>query len=161
MSAFFKRFARDSSGAVLVEAAIVLPVLVTLGFLTFEFSNVFFEHQIVTSGVRDAARYLARVTDPANAAAQSNAKQLAVYGDIGGSTPRVTGWTVGNVSVALARVPNPVDSATGAPDYRGPNPLYIVTVTSTFTYSQIGVLTAFGFTLPKVEVSHSERSIGG
>ena len=52
---------RDDEGSVLIEATILMPFLVTLMFGLFEFSWYFHKQQLVESGVRDAARYLARV----------------------------------------------------------------------------------------------------
>jgi Flp pilus assembly protein TadG len=52
---------RDDEGSVLIEATILMPFLVTLMFGLFEFSWYFHKQQLVESGVRDAARYMARV----------------------------------------------------------------------------------------------------
>ena len=171
------RVACDSSGAALPEAALTLPMLVTLSFLTWEFSNVFLQHHTVTTGVRDASRYLARAPssgipcDGTDANWSTNvgyAKDIAVCGDIpsvGTVCPsatfksRVPGWTTGNVSVATTAVSNQNGAYGGASE--GYTSVYVVTVTSTFTYVPIGILTAFGFTAPAVTVSHAERCIGG
>jgi len=79
------------SGAALVEAAVVLPVFLTLVGGIYEFGFFLFQEQLVNSGVRDAARYLALTVDPTGNANQSNAKNLAVNGSISGGTPRLPG----------------------------------------------------------------------
>jgi Flp pilus assembly protein TadG len=151
----------EETGVAAVEAALVVPVLVLFGFGVLEFSNGFFDHQQVTTGVRDAARYLARVSDPTDATSQGYAKNLAVSGAIAGGKARVAGWTVANVTIAIANVANPINPATGELTYRGANPLKIVTVSTSFPYRQMGFLTAFGLATPPLTVAHSERWIGG
>src|SRR3954447_20592055 len=101
---------RDDEGSVLVEATILMPFLVTLMFGLFEFSWYFQKQQLVESGVRDAARYLARTapettppTDPCSLTTpvdfKARAKNIAVTGAATtGGTPRVPGWTVGSVT---------------------------------------------------------------
>ena len=42
----------------------MVPVLFTLMFGVLEFSYYFYQQHLVSTGVRDAARYLARVQDP-------------------------------------------------------------------------------------------------
>jgi Flp pilus assembly protein TadG len=146
------KFAEDETGAAAVEAAIVMPVLLFLAFGTIEFSNAYWDHQLISTGVRDAARYLARVNDPTDGAAQARAQNIAVHGNASGTGPlRVTGFTT--VTVA------PVPIGNAARTYRGPNPIYIVTVSTTTTYQQFGMLTALGLTPPTFTISHSERSI--
>jgi Flp pilus assembly protein TadG len=48
----------------LLEGTIVVPVLFALVLGTLAFSYFFYQQHLVSTGVRDAARYLAR-TDPA------------------------------------------------------------------------------------------------
>src|SRR5579859_6078356 len=81
-----------NSGAALVESAVILPVFLTLVGGVYEFGFFLYQEQLVTSGVRDAARYLALTVDPASNTNQSNAKNLAVSGSISGGTPRIVGW---------------------------------------------------------------------
>ena len=166
MAGFLKKLIRDDLGAALVEAAVTFPVLITLGAGVFEFSNAFYAHQEITTGVRDAARYLARAElrtaattcDAAITAATAGAKNLAVYGNIGGSGyARVQGWTTGMVAVTSTDVAN-----TGTPPpYRGPNPVCIVNVAAAVPYPQFGLLTYLGVAVPTFNLAHSERWIGG
>jgi Flp pilus assembly protein TadG len=169
MAGFLKKLIRDDRGAALVEAAVTFPVLIILGAGVFEFSNAFYAHQEITTGVRDAARYLARAElsnpapttcDAAIAAAAAGAQNLAVYGNIsGGGNARVQGWTTGMVTVTSTDVANaPVG---GIPPYRGPNPLCIVNVAAAVPYPQFGLLTYLGVAVPTFNLAHSERWIGG
>jgi Flp pilus assembly protein TadG len=170
MVSLLKRLIREDRGTAVLEAAVVFPLLMTLGFGAFEFSNAFFEHQEITTGVRDAARYLAReATTAANPtcgtaipASQGLAQNLAVYGNIAGSTPaRVPTWTTGEVAITVTTQANPIDPNTSEPTYRGPDPLCIITVKATVPYPQLGFMGAIGLTAPTFTVAHFERWIGG
>ena len=61
ISSRLKRFRRDEEGVALVEFGIFLPLFLLSFFVIVEFSRVFFSYQGAVVGVRDAARYLARV----------------------------------------------------------------------------------------------------
>src|SRR5262245_48992367 len=107
-----QRLGSDQQGAALVEFAVVLPFLVFLGLGAFEFGCALYGHHVITTGLRHAARHLARLRDPI--ASEAAGKQLAVYGQIGGSTKRVSWWNVGDITVSVATIANPVDPDTGA-----------------------------------------------
>src|SRR5512134_481275 len=150
-----KQLWADRRGASLVEFTVVMPFLVLLGFGTFEYGSALYGHHMVTTGLRDAARYLARVDDPTSSAEQDRAKQLAVFGQIGGSTKRVSWWNTGDVSVTTAAIANPINSSTGYRTYRGPDPIPVVRVSTTATFPGFGLLAVLGLgpTLP-INVFH-------
>src|ERR1700731_4173050 len=79
-------------GTAMVETAIILPVFLTLVGGVYEFSFFLYQEQLATSGVRDAARYLALTADPSNPSYQTDARNLAVTGSIDGGSHRVSGW---------------------------------------------------------------------
>src|SRR5919198_6006884 len=124
-----KKLSNDRQGAALVEFTVVLPFLLVLGFGVFEFGNLLYGYHLINTGIEDAARYLSRVDDPNAKAAQ--AKELAVYGQIGGSSKRVAWWNVGDITVAVTPIANPVDPGTGTRTYRGPDPIQVVRVSTT------------------------------
>ena len=148
----------DRAGTALVEFTIVVPFLLVLGLGMIEFGNVLYRHQLILTGVRDAARYLSRVDDP-NALA-TDARQLAVYGEIGGSTNRVSWWNVGDVSVAVTAIDNSVNPDTGARAYRGGDQILIVRVSTTATYPGVGLLGFLGLgSSLSFSAFHEERVI--
>lgn len=152
----------DTDGSALVEAAIVLPVLIPLTLGALEFSWYFQGQQMVESGVRDAARYLARVhdiqegTNPcSNAADVADAQNIAVYGNAtAGTTARVSGWTAGNVTIACPSVSNSTSA------YTGPTTIYLVSVTTSFPDPALGFFASLGLSTPNLSASHTERSTG-
>jgi Flp pilus assembly protein TadG len=145
---------RDKNGSALVEATVVVPVLFTLTFGVYEFSWVFYNHQLVSAGIRDAARYAAKWPDPCNGTVVTDAQNLAATGQVtSGGTARVSGWSAGSVSVACASIDN------SAGTYRGGTTITVVTVSTTFADPSLGFFPYLGFTAPSIAVSHSERAI--
>ncbi len=154
---------RNIGGAAMVEMAMVTPVLIVLGLGTFEFGNYFYNHHIVTTGIRDAARYLARFDDPIAQSAQG--RQLAVTGEIAGGQQRIAWWNAVDVSVSLRNIANPLDPNTGERPYRvrygGGNQLSIVQVGTNVSYGGLGFLNVLGLGASmNITVTHEERVIG-
>lgn len=56
-----KRFQRAEEGAILVEFALVLPLMLLFFAIMIESAHTFWNYQVAVSGVRDASRYLGRV----------------------------------------------------------------------------------------------------
>ena len=136
-------FWTDRHGASMVETAIMLPVVMLLGMGAVEFSRGLQQYHEIVTGVADAARYLSHTADPATSA--TYAKQIAVYGQIGGSTKRVSWWSVGDVTVTIRTIANTRNATTGVRTYRGPDPIKIVKVSTTATYPGFGFLKFLGF----------------
>src|SRR3954465_3090483 len=97
----------DDRGSALLEGAIVTPFLVVLCFGVYEYSWYFYRQHLVSTGVRDAARYLSRTAfNPcSDATTVAKAKDLATTGL--SSNPvkdRVPGWTAAQVTVSCVPV---------------------------------------------------------
>jgi Flp pilus assembly protein TadG len=130
MIARLRLFLTDQIGAAAAEMALILPLVMVMLFAAFEGAYyIICEHQVVT-GVRNAARYAARLdfsqySCPAATFSGSTAtiQNLARTGQLAGGTARVQGWVNGDITV---------------------------TVTCT---SQNGIYTAVGNYAPKVRVS--------
>ena len=85
-------------GAVILEFALLLPLLLVMTFIVTEFGRAIMQYDALTKSVRDAARYLS-VQLPGTHTAE--ARNLVVYGNPGGTgAPLVSGLT-------LAQVPEP------------------------------------------------------
>ena len=103
-----KSFGSDQSGAAAAEMALILPLALALLFTTFEGAYYMIcEHQVI-KGVRNAARYAARLdlsnytcpggTFNGNTATVQN---LTRTGALTGGTAMVQGWVNSNVTVAV------------------------------------------------------------
>jgi hypothetical protein len=151
---------KNDRGASLVEMTLVTPLLISLAFGFIEFGTAFYQYQLMTTGIKDAARYLARVDDPI--AEQAKGKELAVYGAIGGTTKRVPWWDVSVVDVTLndPPTPNPVDPTTGLRPYRGGDTIDVVRVETDVEYQDLGLLSALNIPRPRFLIFQEERVIG-
>ena len=171
MRARLRSLWRDQRGTALLEGAIVTPVLCILCFGVYEFSNFFYKQHLVSTGVRDAARYLGRALNPKDpdeatiitpsyADALQMAQNLATRGttDASGAL-RVKGWNPADVTAVLNEFPNSA-SPPNPPPYNGPDPIYVVTVSTNFTPASLGFMGFFGFTDPPIAVAHQERVLG-
>lgn len=145
----------DRAGAALVEFTLVLPFLLSIVFGMAEFGRFIYQYQLVLEGLRDAGRYLSRV-DATSGTQQTNAKNLAVTGTLDGTgTARVTGWATSDVTITIETVANP-----GQALYRGPDPVNIAHVATTFNYSDIGMLGALGLGPLSVSATYEQRVLG-
>jgi len=164
---------RDHEGSALAEGAVLVPVLIILLLGVYDFSWYFYQQHLIATGLRDAAHYLARSANPSDATTQSDAKNLAVTGQITGGSARVPGWSTSNVQVAISSDANSGSSTPcGAVPCRGGATIQLITVctgtTSTtqscsstsFSDPSFGIFGILGLTVPVFNVSHSERYIG-
>jgi len=150
---------RDGEGSALIESAIILPVLFALVFGVFEFSWLIGQRHLISTGVRDSARYIARSANPNDPTITKDAKRLATTGAIDGNTARVAGWKVDDVNITYDFISNPV-AANGLTNFRGGSVIETVTVSTTFTVPSLGFFGFLGLTPPVFTVSHQERVIG-
>lgn len=94
-------------GAVLVEMALVTPILLFLILATAEVTRAFVDHNTLTKAARNGVRHLASngllgttgvVT--LSAALQAEAASLVVFGNTAGSgTPVLPGLTTGDIAI--------------------------------------------------------------
>jgi hypothetical protein len=156
---------RDTDGSALVESAVLLPLLFVLLFGVYEFSWFFYQQHVASIGIRDAARYLARVKEPCNEGSpswpleQAFARNLASTGSVQGRIPRLNGWTPQMVVLRCTAIANPAGS-TGLGAFRGREVIYVITASSRFVDQSLGFFAFLRLNIPVISVSHSERAIG-
>jgi Flp pilus assembly protein TadG len=159
------RLALDEDGSALIEGAIIIPVLCVILFGIYEFSWYFYQRHVISTGLRDAARYAARLPSACNRsspewpAIQAFAKNLATTGSIDGGAARVSGWTSAAVRLDCSGIENTTEAA-GVRAYRGGPTVYIMTASTRFREPTLGLLGFLGLPAPTISVSHSERVIG-
>jgi Flp pilus assembly protein TadG len=163
--AIYKRFAAIArklaacrGGVAMFELAITLPLLLVIFAGGWEFARALWQYDILNKGVRDAARYLARVDDPVSDASKEMARRLVITGDIDTSqAPRID-YTKLAVNVGTRTFANTdgvyrsSDGLTGA----------IAVVQVRAVYDIDAPLLAFlGIANPlRVTVAHEQRHIG-
>jgi Flp pilus assembly protein TadG len=148
-----------------LEGAIIVPMLLVLVLGVYEFSWFFYQQHLVATGLRDAARYLARTSttcepvSPYWTIAVTNAKRLALAGSPGGGPPRVKGWTEAMLRFDCRVIVNNA-GLNGAKIYRGGPAVFVVTASTRFTSPSLGFFRYLGLQPPAISEAHSERMIG-
>jgi Flp pilus assembly protein TadG len=152
-------FFRDQRGASLVEFTLVAPLLILLMCGMAEFANAMRQYHIMEKGVRDAARYVARVqmtgcTIPG--AAVTAAQNLALTGQMSGGTNLLPTWTnPATVTVTVSTCFN-----NSAETYRGRAQMPIIQVQATAPYTNLGLLEVIGVDDFSLTVRHRQIWIG-
>lgn len=160
-----QRLLGDEEGSALIEGAIIIPALCVILFGIYEFSWFFYQRHIISTGLRDAARYAARLPaacDPSSSewpTIQALAKNLATTGSVGGGPVRVSGWTSAAVRLDCTGIENSIEAG-AVRAYRGGPTVYVMTASTRFREPTLGLLGFLGLPSPTISVSHSERVIG-
>jgi Flp pilus assembly protein TadG len=156
---------RSRTGAAMIEFTLVLPMLAFLSLSVAEFGRALHHNHVINKGVRDGARFLARVpvTCPPSAVTGSiddpndvtRARNLAMNGYVAGGMPILSYWTDPlTVSVDVGCV----DNTTGT--FRGGAGLPVITVSVSLPYQDLGVLGIFGFGPITFTANHEQLHIG-
>jgi Flp pilus assembly protein TadG len=98
---------KNQGGAVLVEMALVTPILLFMMLATAEVTRVFIDHNTLTKSVRNGVRHLSSHalfgttgTVFLSGALQSETRNLVVFGNTAGAgTPVLPGLTTADVNV--------------------------------------------------------------
>lgn len=150
------RFLADECGAILVEFAIVMPLMILFFAVTVELARMMWGYQTAIGGVRDATRYLARITpfdicDTAGSVGVTATKLKAIVEkDINGTGLFPTKLTINSVTPSYACV-------TGT--YRhNPVAVGVVTASLTIEFPLSGIMSLFGGSLPTVTTTVTDRS---
>ena len=145
-----RRFRSCAGGAASVEAAVVVPVLLTIGLGAAEAGNLVNENHKMKMGLAAGARLLARAQSPE--ALEGQARTLAVHGVRTGGEPRIANWRTDHVQISYRWVDNSANAYTGGTQIR------IIRLESTKPYRGLGLLGIAGAT--QVNAVHEERWTG-
>jgi Flp pilus assembly protein TadG len=136
--------------------AIVLPVLFMIGFGIFEFGYLIYNLHLITTGVRDAARYASGLPQ---GSADAAAKNLAMTGVTSGGTDRVSWWNdPTTITITYPTVANTVVG--GLKSYRGGDNIVLVQVAANVDYQGLGFLGFLGLGSITLHAQHEERLYG-
>lgn len=154
-----RRWSGDRRGTAAIEAAVFTPLLLLFVIGAAEFGNMLYNANLIQTGLRDAARYLARVSDPVPA--ESFAKNLAVTGSINGDAPpRVAWWNTDDIVVTYRITDNPPDPETGRRAFRSGPEVMVIRVATTVSYAGLGTLGVLGQDAVSIAFAHEERFVG-
>ena len=153
------RQARSEDGAVLVEFALVFPIMLLFFAVIVESSRMMLSYQMAIDGVRDAGRYLARIApvdicSGGSVAGYATKMRDIVEEDIGGNALFPAMVTVNSVTPSVSCVSG---------SYRtDPAPVATVSANLTITFPLGSIFGLFGASLTSVTttVSDSARIYG-
>ena len=149
-----RRLFRHQRGSATVEMALVLPIMLLLIFGSVELGNYFLAEHVVDKGVRDAARYAARLPVTSFSCASGTMtdptpiQRLARTGAPDGTVARLRDWTSdGMTTVTVSCDTDTSHVYVGNGIYKDfPMGVPVVTVTASvpFTklFSTLGIRTA-------------------
>jgi Flp pilus assembly protein TadG len=145
----WRHYLADESGAVLAETLVVLPFVTVFAIGILEFGNMLWQKQQLETGLRDAARYVARCQASATFGAACNnssyGPNIAVYGNTAGTGPaRVPGWSPSDVTITTTTKPDGI----------------VVRAETDHDYSTSPLYGALGLGTITIEAFHEERYIG-
>ena len=143
------RFRRDEHGAVLAETLIVVPFVTLFSVGILEFGNMFWQKEQIETGLRDAARYLARCQTNVSLpqpAITATARSIAFYGTPSpgvGAALRVPGWGPAAADITITQ---PVAG--------------VIRVAATHGYQSSPLFGWLDLAAISIEAFHEERYIG-
>lgn len=145
------RFLTDTSGAAVVEAALLFPLLGLMCFGIVDGSMLLLQNHKVEQGLVAGAGYLARAQTPDTVKAQ--ARNFAVTGRPDGTgSARVAGWSPSDVRVTIRTVANDGN-------YRGTSDVKIATVSTSLPYRGLGLIKLASGGRVSIKANHEERLV--
>ncbi|PBC01420.1 pilus assembly protein TadE [Mesorhizobium sp. WSM3860] len=173
LSRALSRFRRDERGTVLVEMAIVAPLMFILSAGVFEFGNLIHDKLLIEAGLEDGARFAARCNSQLYTDAgltidcANTARNIAIFGNVAGSPPaRVRDWRTTDVTINIAdpaTCRNAIDPSTGTVLYLSTTAqVCIVRASATYPYASrdsVGFLSLLNISGITLSASHEERLI--
>lgn len=149
-------FRRDESGVALVEFAMMLPLMLLIFAVIIEGGRMMWSYQAAISGVRDAARYLARVapqdicSSGGSVAGYEPQLTAIVRESIDGDALFPSGLQVASVTPSLACI---------AGSYRiSPSPVVQVQANLTMTFPFAGIFSLNGGSRPAISTVITDQS---
>lgn len=150
------RFWRGESGAILVEFALVLPMMLLVFAVIVEGSRMMWSYQAATSGVRDATRYLARIlpSDICINGGSANDHATVIEGIVSGS---LSGGSIMPGGITVRSVTPSFTCHEGS--YRGGNVAVAeVSAQIEMTFPMVRILQFFGAGSERFTTTITDRS---
>jgi hypothetical protein len=141
-------FFAEQRGVAMTEAIVVVPFLTFFAVGVLEFGALFWQREQIETGLRDAARYMARCRHD-TATCELTAQNLAYYGTSGWTTPqppplRAPGWNAAESLITF----NTATTASGQ---------QIITARTAHDLANSPLLGYFGIDEISISASHSQR----
>ena len=144
-SLFSRKFAASESGVVMTEAILAVPFITLLSVGVLEFGAVLWEREQIQTGLRDAARYMARCRLATGC--DTVARNLAYHATVDGTgSLRVSGWDAGTSNIVFTYPA--LGAETG------------VTATTTHQLITSPLFGFLGIDALTVTLAHTQRKVG-
>lgn len=156
LSVYDKKFRSEEDGILMTEVLIVMPFLFLLAAGLLEFGNLFWQRAQIETGLRDAARYIARCPHAQNQC-ESTARNLAYFGTVDGTgNLRVPGWDANRSAISFN------ENEVGVPEGGSPGDgtYMVVTASTSHTFIHSLLLQALPFSEITIGAFHNQRVIG-
>lgn len=148
------KFLRDQRGGLVVEAALILPLLIAAGLGVLDASYMMVQNHKLESQLSVAANYLSKSDAPE--LREIYAKNLAVMGTVsGGNESLVKNWSTDDINVTYLMTAN----SNGI--YRGDENIRTVQLSTQIDYSGLGILSSILPQKPVLTARVQERVVGG
>ena len=125
---FTRRVIRDERGAVILETAIMLMVLLIFAFGIIDFGRVMYVANAITNATRDGARWTAVQSPPASTAAIQNAV-CRPYNDTTCGIAGANGFRFGGPVLTTGNINVTVPNCTATP------PVNTITIITTYPFN--------------------------
>lgn len=141
----------------MVETMLAVPFLFLLGVGILTFGFVLFQREQITTGLRDATRYLARCRT--TLACDANiARNIAFYGNVAGTGPlRVPGWGPDASDITFTY---PGNTCTSTTIPMSPTCAPVVRATTVHQLIDTPLYGALRISAITVRETHEQRNIG-
>lgn len=154
MKSFLRHLARNEDGGMMAEAALIFPVLISIGMGGIDASYMLIQNHKLESQLSAAANFLSKSEFPENH--ESTARQLAVTGSPDGSSKAIIkGWSAEDINISYLTTSNTYS------DYRNDGDVRTVQVSSTLDYGGFGILSSILPQAPQLTANVQERIVGG
>ena len=149
-----KSYLSNRYGGIVVEAALIMPLMLTAGLGAIDASYMMLQNHKLENQLSAAASYLSKSDSPE--LRENYAKQLAVTGSVsGGDVSVVNGWSVSDINITYLTTDNSDEI------YRGDTNILTVQLTTRLNYSGMGILSSIMPNRPMLSASVQERVVGG
>lgn len=150
----FWHMLRDDYGGMIIESALVLPVLITIGMGGIDASYMLIQNHKLEGHLATAANFLSKSDMPENH--ETVARNLAVTGNPDGiGSPIIEGWSTDQISISYLTTANANNA------YRNDGDVRTVEISTSVNYQGFGLLSAILPEPPRLTARVQERIVGG
>jgi len=149
----FGKFRRDNEGGLVIEAALLFPIFMSMLLGGADGSYMLIQNHKMEAQLSAAASFLSKSENPEFH--ETAARDLAVTGSPNGGTAVIKGWTSSDITISY------VTTANNGGRYRNDGDVRTVQLSSTLDYQGLGVLSSVLPNAPVLTATVQERIVGG